>query len=89
MKSPAKIAHSVYCTLVDKSPAARQKIVESCNKHLSGHPGSTFLGVGVLTEELNRPVNDREFQVAFHVVFDSLEYHNKYQVSDGLSQFIE
>lgn len=89
MENLTQIAHNVYFTLKDKSPEAQQKLVEACQKYLSGHPGCIFFAAGVLTEELNRPVNDRAFQVALHVVFDSLESQNAYQVAERHVQFIE
>jgi hypothetical protein len=41
-----------------------------------------------LVAELTREVNDQEFQVALHVVFDSLASQNQYQVADRHNQFI-
>lgn len=84
-----QIAHNVFFTLKDKSPEAQQKLVEACQKYLSGHPGCVFFAAGLLTPELERPVNDREFQVALHVVFESLEAQNAYQVAPRHQQFIE
>ncbi|PQO42094.1 Dabb family protein [Blastopirellula marina] len=89
MDNLKQIAHNVYFTLKDKSPEAQQKLVEACQKYLNGHPGCVFFAAGILTDELDRPVNDREFQVALHVVFDSLESQNAYQVAPKHLQFIE
>lgn len=84
-----QIAHNVYFTLKDKSPEAQQKLVQACKTLLTDHPGCVFFAAGVLTPELDRPVNDRDFQVALHVVFESLEAQNAYQVAPRHLQFIE
>ncbi|MCA9050043.1 MAG: Dabb family protein, partial [Planctomycetaceae bacterium] len=39
--------------------------------------------------EFERPVNDREFHVALHVVFDTKESHDVYQTSESHLKFIE
>jgi hypothetical protein len=79
----------VYFTLKDKSPAAIQGMIEACKKHLTGHPGTIFFGVGTLVPDLVRPVNDREFDIALQVVFDSRASQDAYQVHPRHVQFIE
>jgi hypothetical protein len=44
--------------------------------------------VGTLNKELARPVNDRGYQVAINVIFDSRESHDLYQVAPRHLQFI-
>jgi len=83
-----QIAHNVYFTLKDDSAESQQKMVDACHEYLSGHPGCTFFAAGLLTPELDRPVNDREFHVALHVVFDSMESHDKYQTNERHLTFI-
>jgi hypothetical protein len=39
--------------------------------------------------ELDRPVNDRDFDVALHMVFDGKASHDKYQEAPRHKQFIE
>ena len=82
------LAHDVFFTLHDHSPAARQKLVEACQKHLSGHPGQVRFAVGTLAAELNREVNDRDFDVALHVVFQSQADHDHYQLAERHLRFI-
>ena len=84
-----KIAHNVFFTLHDSSPAARQKLVDACRKYLAGHPGEVYFGAGVLCNALTRPVNDREFDVGLHVIFRSLADHDTYQEDARHKQFIE
>ena len=83
------IAHNVYFALNESSEAARQKLAAACRKYLTRHPGEVFFAVGTLAQELNRPVNDRDFDVALHVVFTNQEAHDQYQVSQRHVQFVE
>ncbi len=82
------LAHNVYFTLQDRSPAARQRLLDACRKYLSGHPGTVFFAAGTLAEGLNRPVNDRDFDVGLHVIFQDRAAHDAYQVTELHQQFI-
>jgi hypothetical protein len=82
------LAHNVYFTLNDNSEAARQALVAACKTYLTGHPGVVFFAAGTLQEELSRPVNDRAFDVALHVVFDSLASHDAYQQAPRHLRFV-
>jgi hypothetical protein len=83
------LAHNVYFALNDNSEAARQNLLQACKKYLTAHPGTIFFACGILEPELSRPVNDRDFDVALHVVFDSRESHDRYQVAPRHVQFVE
>ena len=83
------LAHNVYFSLNDNSEDAKQKLVASCKKHLSGHPGTVFFAVGVLAEEYDRRVNDRDFDVALHVVFRTKALLNDYMEAQRHLTFIE
>src|SRR5687768_15092383 len=63
------LSHDVYFSLKDNSAAAKQKLIAACKKYLSKHPGTVFFAAGTLVDELKRPVNDLEFDVALHIVF--------------------
>src|SRR4026207_1867113 len=76
-------------SLTDASPAAREALVAACKKYLTGHPGVVAFSAGVLASELDRPVNDRDFDVALHMVFDGRASHDKYQDAPRHKQFIE
>ncbi len=67
------LAHNVYFTLTDRSEAAAEKLVTACKKYLTGHPGVVFFACGTLEKELSRPVNDRDFDVSLHLVFETRE----------------
>lgn len=83
------VVHNVYFSLKDNSPEARKKLVEACRKYLTNHPGTVFFAAGVLSEELNRPVNDRDFDVGLHIVFKNRAAHDKYQDDPRHIKFIE
>jgi hypothetical protein len=83
------IGHMVYFTLNDNSPTAVSKMVTACDKYLKGHPGEVFFAAGSLAKELNRPVNDRDWDVALHIVFKSKADHDKYAEAPRHLQFIE
>jgi hypothetical protein len=82
------LSHNVYFTLTDNSEAKKQSLVAACKKYLTTHPGVVFFACGTLQQELERPVNDRGFDVALHVVFDSLASHNIYQDAPLHHQFV-
>jgi hypothetical protein len=82
------LAHNVYFALKERSPSARQRLLEAIRKYLTGHPGTVFFAAGTLAEGLNRPVNDRDFDVALHLVFENQAAHDAYQVTPLHQQFI-
>ncbi len=88
-QSTSCLAHNVYFTLNDASPAAQQQLVDECHKYLLGHPGEVFFAAGTLVSDLSRPVNDKAFHVGLHVVFDSRKAHDDYQQHPRHIQFIE
>ena len=83
------LSHDVFFSLNDASPGARDALVAACKKYLTGHEGVVVFSAGVLAAELDRPVNDRDFDVALHVVFDGKASHDKYQDAPRHKQFIE
>jgi Stress responsive A/B Barrel Domain len=83
------LSHDVFFSLNDASPAARDALVAACKKYLTGHEGVVAFSAGVLAAELDRPVNDRDFDVALHMVFDGKASHDKYQDAPRHKQFIE
>jgi len=85
---PKALAHDVYFSLNDASPAARAELVAACRKYLTGHDGTLAFSVGMLAAELARPVNDRDFDVALHITFASRAAHDVYQEHPRHKQFI-
>jgi len=83
------LAHIVFFTLKDGSENACQRLVASGKEYLAGHPGEVFFAIGTLNPELSRPVNDRDFHVALHVVFATKADHDAYQLDERHLKFIE
>jgi hypothetical protein len=88
-KAEMKVVHDVYFTLKDSSPENKARLVAACKKYLPSHPGVKFFFVGTLAAELKREVNDRDWDVGLHIVFDSKANHDKYQDAPLHKQFID
>ena len=88
-KGDQHIAHMVYFSLNDNSPKAQQKLLDACQKYLSKHPGTVYYSAGTLAKDLKRPVNDMDFDVALHLVFENRAAHDQYQDAPRHKQFID
>ncbi len=82
------LGHMVYFKLKDDSPAAIEALVSAAKKYLSGHPGTVHFSVGTVVPDLSREVNQKDFDVALHVVFESRQAHDEYQVHPRHLEFI-
>ena len=82
------LAHDVYFTLRDASPEAKQKLVEACRRHLTGHEGTVFFAAGVRADDMAREVNDKGYDVSLHVYFRDKAAHDTYQEHPRHKQFI-
>jgi len=82
------ISHSVFFTLNEPSDAGRAELVAACQKYLTGHEGATYFSAGARAEGFDRDVNDKTFDVALIVVFESKEAHDKYAVAPRHLEFI-
>jgi hypothetical protein len=79
----------VYFKLKDPSTDAKNLLLRACREYLTGHPGQSFFACGTLCEELARDVNDRDFDVSLHIVFESKQAHDTYQDAARHHQFVE
>ena len=87
--TPAKpLVHNVYFSLKDPSPANIDALKNACHKYLDGHDGLLYFGAGPLVEELNRPVNQRDFHISLCTVFKDKAAHDQYQTHPRHLQFI-
>lgn len=84
-----QLAHMVFFTLADDTPENRAALVAACNKYLADHEGAVYFSAGTINEELDREVNDRDFDVALHLVFASRKHHDTYQTHPQHLKFIE
>lgn len=83
------LAHNVFFSLNDNSPADKQELIDDCHKLLAPIPGILFYAAGRLADDLDRDVNDREFDVALHVVFQDRAAHDAYSVHDSHQEFVQ
>lgn len=81
------LSHVVFFLLKDRTPAAVAALVDACKKHLTGHPGTVSFSVGTCSS-YDRQVNDRDFDVALEIVFESHAAHDTYQTAERHNQFI-
>ena len=88
-EKPPMLAHQVFFSLKDNSPDAVGKLVAACKQHLSGHPGTVFFAAGTLVGDLKRSVNDLDFDVALHIVFENRAAHDRYQDDPRHRAFID
>src|SRR5947208_2745581 len=80
------MGHMVFFKL--KEGAKPDDLVAACNKYLSGHPGVLHFSAGVLAQDLTREANDRDWDVALHLVFRSRADHDAYQEAPRHKQFL-
>ena len=83
------LAHTVYFSLNDASPAACQRLLDACKRDLSGHPGTVFFAAGTRATEIDWSVSDRDFDVVLHLVFKDMAAHDAYQESKRHQRFLE
>jgi hypothetical protein len=86
MKESIMLSHAVYFTMKDKGSI--DSLIDSCRAHLTDHPGAISFAVGRCATEYDRHVNDRSFDVALEIIFESTAAHDTYQTSDRHQQFI-
>ena len=86
--SESGLAHLVFFTLEDQSPASRQALVDACREHLAGHSGMVHFSAGRRGDSYIRSVNDQSFDVALVLVFETEADHDNYQTSPRHEQFI-
>lgn len=87
--SESRLAHNVFFKLKDNSAANVQALVDACHKYLNVQPGIVFFAAGKLCAELDRPVNDRDWDVGLHLVFVDKAAHDAYQDDPTHQKFID
>jgi hypothetical protein len=83
------LAHIVFFSLAEPNDENRAKLVEGCKKYLDKHDGVVYFGVGVNAPEYNREVNDRDYDVALHLVFETGKHQDAYQTHPRHVKFVE
>ncbi len=83
-----RLAHNVFFKLKDNSPANVQALVDACKKYLNVQAGIVFFAAGSICRELNRDVNDQDWDVGLHLVFVDKPAHDAYQEDATHNKFI-
>jgi hypothetical protein len=83
------LAHIVFFTLAESNDANRSKLIAACKKYLDKHEGVVYFGVGVNAPEYDREVNDRDYDVALHLIFASAKDQDVYQTHPRHVKFVE
>ena len=73
-----QLAHMVYFKLKEDTSDAKDNLVAACKKYLSDHDGTLYFSVGILVEDLDRDVNDLDFDVSLNLVFRNRAAHDTY-----------
>jgi hypothetical protein len=85
----APLAHIVFFTLAESNDANRSKLIDACKKYLDKHEGVDYFGVGVNAPEYDREVNDRDYDVALHMIFKTARHQDAYQTHPRHVKFVE
>ena len=85
----ARLAHNVFFKLKDGSEANVRKLVDACKTYLNVQPGIVFFATGPRCRELTRDVNDQDWDVGLHIVFDTKASHDNYQDDPSHVRFVD
>ncbi len=87
--STGQLTHCVFFSLKESTPENCQALVDDCDHFLKRPGGVVSLHVGIREADLNREVNDTDFDVALVVVFEDRAAHDVYQDHPDHRAFIE
>lgn len=82
------LAHTVYFILNDDSEQAKQSLIDDAHHYLKNLPELKHFSIGTLAGEFQRDANDRDFDVALHLLFEDKQGHDTYQTSEAHVTFI-
>jgi quinol monooxygenase YgiN len=85
---PQMLAHMVYFSLHEPTAENKDKMLAACHKYLRGQPGVVLYAAGTCAH-YDRPVNDRDFDIALQLVFADQAAHDAYQNAPQHLEFIE
>jgi hypothetical protein len=82
------LGHNLFFSLKEPTEENKAKLIEACKKYLSQHPGIVFFAVGTRDEKLSGGFNDKNYDVALHMIFTGREALGTYARSADHQQFI-
>lgn len=83
------LAHIVFFTLAESGEANCKQLIEGCKRYLDKHEGLDYFGVGVNAPEYDRDVNDRDYDVALHLIFKTAADQDAYQTHPRHLEFLD
>ena len=83
------LAHNVFFTLNDSSPAQCEALVRECFEYLKGHDGVVAFSAGTRAAGCEREVNDVQFQVSLHILFAGARSHDAYETALRHMEFVK
>jgi hypothetical protein len=83
-----KLMHNVFFKLQDDSPPAITALVDACHKYLTVQAGIVSFAAGARDTGLDRAVNDQDWDVGLHVLFQDRAAHDAYQCDATHDRFI-
>lgn len=84
-----QLTHCVFFALKNNTPENCQALVEECNTYLNRPGGVVSMHVGIREADLDREVNDADFDVSLVLVFENRQAHDVYQDHPEHVTFIE
>ena len=88
---PNRFVHDVYFRLADRRPGTFEVFVSSLRKYLSPakHDGMVGFRLSYRAVEMKRRLNDRDFDILMHMVFETIEAYNNYRKSTPHDEWID
>ena len=84
-----QLTHCVFFALKNNTPENCQTLVDECNTYLNRPGGVVSMHVGIREADLDREVNDADFDVSLVLVFENRQAHDVYQDHPEHVTFIE
>lgn len=81
--------HNVYFSLKEPSPDTIQTLIDECTQYLSAQSGIVSFACGHRETDLKRDVNDTDFDVSLHILFETRAAHDAYQNEEQHLIFID
>ena len=81
--------HNVYFSLKNANEETIQTLIDECTTYLTIQDGIVSFACGQLEADLDREVNDTDFDVSLHILFATRAAHDAYQNEEQHHVFIE
>jgi hypothetical protein len=87
-RQPYRYLHQVFFRLADRTPETSDTFMRLCRELLSRHPGLEQFTLGFRDVEMQRSVNDQQFDLSMTMIFDSIESYNLYRQHEDHHRWI-